>query len=98
MTNIRVIQYSTRAEAVAENTRLVTAVYDELTQQDPEAFRYATLLLDSDTFLHIAVTDNRPAPLPDLTTFQAFQRELGSRVSAPQRRNDAVIVGNYRLF
>jgi hypothetical protein len=98
MTNIRVIQYTTHAEAVAENTRLVTAVYDELAQKGPKAFRYATLLLNDRTFLHIVVTDDGPAPLPDLPAFQTFQRDLGSRVPTPPSRDEAVIVGSYKLF
>jgi hypothetical protein len=98
MTTIRVIQYTTRPEAVAENIRLVAAVYDELAQRGPEAFRYATLLLKDDAFLHLALTDDRPAPLSDLPAFQTFQRELGSRVTAPPSSQDARVVGNYRLL
>ncbi|MCW2547971.1 MAG: hypothetical protein JWN96_2431 [Mycobacterium sp.] len=98
MSTFRVVQYTTHQEAVAENTRLVAAVYDELEHQSPEAFRYATLLLNDDTFLHLAVTTDQPAPLPDLPAFQTFQRGLGARVSAPPTFSEARIVGNYRLL
>jgi len=98
MATIRVVQYPIHAEALAENARLVAAVYDELAQQRPEAFRYVTLLLNDRIFLHIAVTDDEPAPLPKLEAFQTFQHGLASRVAAPPSRHDAVIVGNYQLF
>jgi hypothetical protein len=98
MTTFHVVQYPTRPDATAENTRLVQAVYDELAQQRPAGFRYATLLLDEDAFLHLAVNDAGSAPLPDLPAFQAFQRDLASRVTAAPRRSEARVIGNYRLL
>jgi hypothetical protein len=98
MTTFHVVQYPTRPDATAENTRLVRAVYDELAQRRPARFRYATLLLGEDEFLHLAVSDAGPAPLPDLPAFQAFQRDLASRLTAPPRRSEARIIGNHRLL
>jgi hypothetical protein len=99
MSALHVIQYGIRPEAAAENSRLVTSVYEELAVRRPESFRYATLLVGGHTFLHLALTEgDAPSPLPALPAFQDFQRDLGARVSARPVREDAVVVGSYRLL
>ncbi|MCL2552942.1 MAG: hypothetical protein FWE15_07865 [Actinomycetia bacterium] len=99
MSAFHVIQYGIRPEAAAENSRLVTSVYEELAARQPASFRYATLLVGGHTFLHLALTEgDGPSPLPALPAFQDFQRDLGARVSAPPAREDALIVGSYRLL
>jgi hypothetical protein len=99
MNTFRVIQYTVRPDAVAENSRLVTSVYGELAERHPADFRYATLLVGGNTFLHLAVTDGAgPAPLPGLPAFRTFQNDLADRITAPLTRDDAVVVGNYGLL
>jgi hypothetical protein len=96
MTNIHVIRYTTRPDAVAENARLAGAVYDELATRQPADLRYATLLLPEEhAFLHVvAGTDGI---LPELAAFQEFQRDLAARVLTAPRRVAATLVGRYRL-
>ncbi|HEY3713380.1 MAG TPA: hypothetical protein VGL39_02545 [Jatrophihabitantaceae bacterium] len=99
MTRIRVVRYTTSAQARDENARLVSEVYSALAVTQPDEFRYATLLLDDDaTFIHLAVQDGLDAPLPQLPAFQEFQRDLGSRVLAPPDGQSATVVGSYRLL
>ncbi|MBY8880027.1 hypothetical protein [Actinacidiphila acidipaludis] len=99
MNTFHVIRYTVRPDAVAENSRLVGSVYRELADRRPADFRYATLLVGGGAFLHLAVTEGTgPAPLLALPAFQAFQRDLGDRVTAPPTRGDAVVVGNYGLL
>lgn len=99
MSTFHVIRYDIRPEAVAENSRLVTSVYEELAERRPVDFRYATLLVGGHTFLHLAVTEgDASAPLPGLPAFEEFQRGLGTRVSAGPTRESAVVVGNHGLL
>ncbi|GGB40710.1 hypothetical protein GCM10011492_34390 [Flexivirga endophytica] len=97
MTIFQAIRYTTHPADIAENERLVRAVYDELADSAPEGFRYATLRLGDSTFLHLAAADGEP-PLPSLTAFQEFRAELPRRVEAPPQRDDVLMVGNYRLL
>ncbi|HWC24151.1 MAG TPA: hypothetical protein VG502_17785 [Flexivirga sp.] len=97
MTTFRVVRYTTRPAETAKNEDLVRAVYDELAERAPEGFRYATLRLGDNTFVHLAVADGE-SPLPQLSAFRAFQADLASRIEGPPERDEAAVVGNYRLL
>jgi hypothetical protein len=98
MTNIHVIRYTTRPEAVQANTRLVAGVYDELAALRPDGLCYATLLLPAaGTFLHVVADEAGASPLPQLGAFREFQRDLADRVLAPPLREAATVVGAYRF-
>jgi hypothetical protein len=113
MTDIHVIRYTTRPDAIDENARLVAGVYGELAARRPAGLRYATLLLPAEgLFLHVVTHDGArhdgarhdgepdgagAGVLPGLPAFQEFQRELAGRVLAPPVRSPAVLVGRYRI-
>jgi hypothetical protein len=99
MTNIRVVRYTTTPETVAENTRRVANVFAALDEAAPEGLRYGTLLLpDENTFIHVVLTPGEESPLPGLSAFAEFQRDLNSRVVARPRPATATVVGNFRLL
>jgi hypothetical protein len=93
----RIIRYAVMPEHVAENERLVRAVYEELSALAPEGFRYATFLLDDGvSFVHVAASDgDGPTPLRELDAFQAFQAGLRDRCAVPPHGAAAEIVGAY---
>jgi hypothetical protein len=99
MTNIRVVRYTTRPEAVEENSRLVSAVYEELSGTGSDTFRYATLLLPEEgAWVHVAVSDDDHPPLPDLPAFERFLSGLDHRILTPVVAAPAVVVGSYRML
>lgn len=95
-----IVRYKVRADRVAENERLVRAVYEELDRVQPAGFRYATFRLDDgQTFIHLAwtETDGR-SPLADIVAFQHFQEGVADRseekpVVAPMQE-----IGSFRFF
>jgi hypothetical protein len=99
MNNIRLVRYTTRPDAAADNAELVRAVYEQLAATGADNFRYATLLVPSEnSFVHLAISDDDHPPLPDLAAFQEFQRGLAGRTVAPVIAGPATVVGNYRLL
>lgn len=92
-----VVRYTVHPEHVAENTRLVEAVYAELAASDPDGFSYATYLLeDGCTFLHVAHLDGDGAPpLTSLPAFRAFQGGLAERCSTPPHAQSPQLVGAF---
>jgi hypothetical protein len=96
----RVITYRTKPEQGARNAELIAAVFAELGQTKPEGFRYLTLRLDDDTFVHLVETDaaDGTSALPQLATFQAFQQGIRDRCAEPPLVRQATIIGNYRLL
>src|SRR4051794_33500056 len=76
------VRYECKPEAVAENSRLIEAVFAELAAERPEGLRYSCLLLDDGvTFVHIATQSGELGPT-DFPAFKVFQAEHASRVVA----------------
>ena len=99
MTQIRVVRYTTTPATRDTNAQLVSAVYSELAEAQPDGLRYATLQVGEEpSFLHIAVLDGEDNPLPGLPAFQEFQRDLAARVLAPPDAQPATLIGSYRLL
>jgi hypothetical protein len=92
-----VVRYTVHPDHVAENTRLVEAVYAELATSEPGGFTYATYLLDDGcTFLHVAHLDgDGAAPLASLRSFREFQQGLTERCSTPPHAQSPQLVGAF---
>jgi hypothetical protein len=91
-----IVRYKVKPEHVAENERLVRAVYEELAQVKPDGFRYATYRLDDGvTFVHLAQSEHERAPLPELEAFRHFQEGIVERCDEPPVVTDAETIGSY---
>jgi len=73
------IRYRVKPGRAEENAELVRAVYSELAERKPPAFRYATFR-DGDTFTHVAFGES---PLQRLAAFARFQEGLQERCEEP---------------
>ncbi|HWG08009.1 MAG TPA: hypothetical protein VN672_03275 [Solirubrobacteraceae bacterium] len=95
-----IVRYKVKPDRVAENERLVRAVYEELAQMRPDGFRYATFRAeDGRSFVHFAiVADGKETPLPSLDSFQRFQREIAQRCEEQPVVSKLSEVGSYRLL
>ena len=97
MSNTVVVRYTTRADAAAENQRLVERVFAQLAEDDPGGLRYATFrLADGVTFVHVAKIEGEVNPLSKSSAFADFQRDIGGRCAEPPEVADATVVGSYR--
>jgi hypothetical protein len=98
--NATVVRYRVKPDRAEENADLVRAVYAELAELAPPAFRYATFAEDDGaSFVHVAfVEDGEEAPLPRLAAFRRFQEGLGDRCEeAPVVTRAARQIGSYGL-
>ena len=93
------VRYKVKPDRVAENERLVRAVYEELRGSSPEGLQYATFKLDDGvSFMHLASTEEGQNPLPDVAAFKEFQRDIKDRCEEPPVVTDLAQVGSFRLF
>ena len=91
------VRYKVKPERVADNERLVRAVYDELKALDPDGFHYATFKLDDGvSFMHLSFSEERP-PLPGLETFRRFQEDIEERCDEPPVVTQLGEVGSFRM-
>lgn len=93
------IRYKTKPELADKNAELIAGVFEELKAANPGEFRYLSLRLDDDTFVHFVEAESDSAnTLPGLAAFKVFQRGIRERcIEAPLAR-DVTIVGNYRML
>ncbi|MFW6691191.1 hypothetical protein [Streptomyces sp. MAR4 CNX-425] len=85
-----VIRYQTRPECADENQRLIEGVFAELASAAPPGLRYSSFrLADGVTFVHVVDGEG----LPELASFQEFQRELGARLAGAVVREEATLLG-----
>jgi len=91
------VRYRVKPEHAEENERLVRAVYEELAAINPAGFRYRTIVLDDGvSFMHLADTeDGAVTPLPELASFQEFQREIRARCDEPPVVTEVREIGRY---
>jgi hypothetical protein len=95
------VRYKVKPERVAENERLVRAVYDELERIDPDRFHYATFRLDDGvTFVHLASSDTEDgrSPLPELAAFRRFQEDIEDRCQENPVVTRLSEIGSFRLM
>ena len=94
-----IVQYRTKPERAEENRQLITAIFTELDQRQPDGFTYKVFSFDDErSFIH-ALIDHEPGGsdlLKDLPTFKAFQADIVDRCESAAAVADAVIVGGYR--
>jgi L-rhamnose mutarotase len=96
-----IVRYKVKAGQIAENERLVRAVYEELDHVQPAGFRYATFRLDDgQTFIHLAwtETDDGHSPLADIAAFQRFQEGVADRCEEKPVVAQMQEVGSFRFF
>lgn len=96
-----IVRYKVKRDQVAENERLVRAVYDELHQTRPEGLRYATFQLeDGQSFVHLASTETESGqnPLSEVEAFKRFQEDIADRCEEPPLVTGLREIGSYRLF
>jgi hypothetical protein len=93
---IAIVRYRVKPEYAEENVAFVEAVYEELATDEPEGFRYATFrLADGVGFIHLAVEEGQPSPLPELAAFKRFQAGIGERCDQDPVVAAASAVGSY---
>jgi hypothetical protein len=93
-----VVSYAIRPEALDEHVRLIEAVFVQLRTEQPGNVEYKVLRLDDGvSFVHVstASTPDGSNPLPAMSSFQEFGRDLPSRVATPPAAKAAEIVGSY---
>ena len=94
-----IVRYSVKPEHVAENERLVRAVFEELGAGGPAELRYAVFALeDGVSFVHVAVMPDGQNLLPEVEAFRRFRAGLADRCEAPPVRSEGRVVGSYRAF
>jgi hypothetical protein len=95
------VRYKVKPDRVAENERLVRAVYDELQRSEPTGLHYATFRLpDGVSFVHLSMTDTEdgPHPLTGVEAFARFQDGIGERCDEPPVVTEVDAIGSYRVF
>lgn len=90
-----IVRYRVKADEVAQNVRLVRAVYDELAKARPRGLRYSTYRSDERTFVHVAVIEGPGNPLDDVSAFRTFTAGIGERCDELPQVTDAELVGSY---
>ena len=95
------VSYKLKADRVAENERLVQAVFEALKQQRPQGLRYATFrLADGVSFVHLVAHDEADGSnaLTSLPAFKAFAAGVKERCDEPPVRVELTEIGSYGFF
>ena len=95
------VSYTLKPDKVAENERLVTAVYEALKQARPKGLRYATFRQsDGVSFFHIVSHEEADGSnaLTALPAFKAFAAGIKERCDAPPVRVELTEIGSYGFF
>ncbi|HEV2112070.1 MAG TPA: hypothetical protein VGT99_12005 [Gammaproteobacteria bacterium] len=92
------IRYRTHPEKTEENAALVRAVFEELKAKAPPGLRYMAMRLSGGEFVHLVSAQGEPNPLLAMPAFQAFQAGVSERQAERAVRNEAEILGDYRVL
>ena len=92
------VQYKTKPEAAAENTRLIENVFKELKEKAPKGVGYMTLRLADGTFLHFNTLEDGAPPVTSLKAFADYLEGIKDRVVAPPQQSEPVVIGRYGTF
>ena len=95
------VRYKLKADRVAENERLVVAVFEELERLKPAGLHYATLrLADGVSFVHIVSHEEKDGSnaLTALASFKAFSAGVKERCEELPVRVEMEAIGSYRMF
>jgi len=93
-----VVSYQVRPEAVAEHLRLIEAIFTQLHAEQPGNVEYKVVrLADGVSFVHVSSADTADGsnPLPGLSAFQEFGRDIAARVATAPVPTAADIIGSY---
>ena len=93
-----VVSYQVRPEAVAEHVHLIEAVFEQLHSEQPDNVEYKVVrLADGVSFVHVSSADTPDGsnPLPDLSAFREFGRNITARVATAPVPTPADIIGSY---
>lgn len=94
-----IVRYTVAPEHIADNERLVQAVFAQLHDAAPNGVRYASLHLGEGRFMHVVGSDTGDtSPLTDLPAFKAFSSGIHQRCTVMPESTEAHIVGNHHLL
>ena len=94
------VRYKVKPDQVETNEALVRAVFEELHNEQPAGFGYATFKLDDGvSFVHIVNEgDEKGNSLADVKAFAKFREAIGDRCDEPPVASELHEVGSFRLF
>jgi hypothetical protein len=93
------VTYTVKPGREDENSELVRAVFEELTQARPVGLRYAVFYLpDSRQFIHLYTDEGSESGVQGLPSFQAFVAEAADRHERPATFAQPELIGDYRTF
>jgi hypothetical protein len=95
------VRYKLKSDRVAENEKLVRAVYEALHRLRPPGLRYATFRLDDGlSFVHIVAhaAGGDSSALSSLPAFQAFVAGIRERCDEPPVTTELQEIGSYGFF
>ncbi len=95
------VRYRVKPDRVAENERLIEAVYDELRSTRPDGLAYATFrLANGVSFVHIAREEDGGGPtrLSSVAAFRRFQEGIADRLEEGPEVSVLHEVGWFRLL
>ena len=93
-----VVRYKLKADRVAENERLIKAVFQELHDRQPEGIRYtAYKLVDGVSFVHILIYETETAhkAFTGMPAFQDFPGQAKDRFEELPLSGNAQEIGGY---
>ena len=95
-----IVQYKVKPDQVESNKELISAVYDELRENQPGDTRYITFQLeDGVSFIHLNWNDREDGTnaLTELPAFQRFQQRIPERVEEGPVVTKLNEVGSFRI-
>lgn len=95
------VRYRVKPESVAENERLIAAVFEQLAREQPAGLRYASFkATDGVSFTHMVSigTADGSNPLGELAAFKAFTADIKARCDKPPVATELAEVGSYRFL
>lgn len=96
MSKATVVRYTTRPEAADENERLITAVFAQLVQEQPDGMRYFAIRLDDGiSFVHVALFEGDDNPLASLDAFGEFVSAINTRCTDGPVPANGTVIGDY---
>ena len=96
-----IVRYRIKPDQVAENVRLIGAVFEELKEKRPEGLIYAAFLMeDGVSFAHVVSMEspNGSNPLGSMGSFKQFQKDLPSRCAEAPVPLQMSEIASYNFF
>ena len=96
-----VVRYRVKPDRVAENERLIAAVFQQLQREQPAGLRYASFkAADGVSFTHMVSIETADGsnPLGALGAFKSFTADIKARCDEPPVAIELEEVGSYRFL